>query len=59
MEANDDTDALLFTSGPTFARGQGNGELGMRLHGDLMMANGTWRVEIHSGPRTGLDGHHP
>ena len=44
MEANDDTDALLFTSGPTFARGQGNGELGMRLHGDLMMANGTWRA---------------
>tara|TARA_B100001939_G_scaffold336355_1_gene339382 strand:- start:146 stop:931 length:786 start_codon:yes stop_codon:yes gene_type:complete len=43
MEANDDTDALLFTSGPTFARGRGNGELGMRLHGDLMLANGTWR----------------
>ncbi len=44
MEANDDTDALLFTSGPTFARGRGNGELGMRLHGDLMLANGTWRA---------------
>ena len=43
MEANDDSDALLFTSGPTFARGRGNGELGMRLHGDLMLANGTWR----------------
>ena len=44
MEANNDTDALLFTSGPTFARGRGNGELGMRLHGDLMLANGTWRA---------------
>ena len=44
MEANDDTDALLFTSGPTFARGRGNGDLGMRLHGDLMLANGTWRA---------------
>ena len=44
MDANDDTDALLFTSGPTFARGRGNGELGMRLHGDLMLANGTWRA---------------
>ena len=43
MEANNDSDALLFTSGPTFARGRGNGELGMRLHGDLMLANGTWR----------------
>ena len=43
MDANEDTDALLFTSGPTFARGRGNGELGMRLHGDLMLANGTWR----------------
>lgn len=44
MEANDDTEALLFTSGPTFARGRGNGDLGMRLHGDLMLANGTWRA---------------
>ena len=44
MEANDDTKALLFTSGPTFARGRGNGDLGMRLHGDLMLANGTWRA---------------
>ncbi|HCX54616.1 MAG: hypothetical protein CBE01_000445 [Planctomycetaceae bacterium TMED241] len=44
MDANEDTDALLFTSGPTFARGRGNGELGMRLHGDLMLANGTWRA---------------
>ena len=44
MEANEDVQALLFTSGPTFARGQGNGELGMVLHGDLMLANGTWRA---------------
>ena len=44
MDANEDTDALLFTSGPTFARGRGNGELGMRLHGDLMLANGTWQA---------------
>ena len=44
MEANEDAQALLFTSGPTFARGQGNGELGMVLHGDLMLGNGTWRA---------------
>lgn len=44
MEANQDAKALLFTSGPTFARGFGNGDLGMVLHGDLMMANGTWRA---------------
>ena len=44
MDANDDSEALLFTSGPTFARGRGNGALGMRLHGDLMLANGTWRA---------------
>ena len=44
MEANVDAEALLFTSGPTFARGIGNGELGMVLHGDLMLANGTWRA---------------
>jgi len=42
LEANADLDALLFTSGPTFARGIGNGELGMRLHGDLLMGNGRW-----------------
>ena len=42
MEANDDQEALLFTSGPTFARGSGNGDLGMRLHGDLMLSNGLW-----------------
>ena len=44
MEANQDGQALLFTSGPTFARGFGNGDLGMVLHGDLMLANGTWRA---------------
>ena len=48
MEANDDTEALLFTSGPTFARGRGNGDLGMRLHGDLMLANGTWLLQFRS-----------
>ena len=42
LEANTDQDALLFTSGPTFARGQGNGELGMLLHGDLLLGNGLW-----------------
>ena len=42
MEANIDEEALLFTSGPTFARGSGNGDLAMRLHGDLMLANGLW-----------------
>jgi len=44
MDANEDGQALLFTSGPTFARGPGNGELGMILHGDLMLSNGTWRA---------------
>ena len=44
MDTNEDGQALLFTSGPTFARGQGNGELGMVLHGDLMLGNGTWRA---------------
>lgn len=44
LEANQDKDALLFTSGPTFARGRGNGELGMVLHGDLKLGNGTWRA---------------
>ena len=43
-EANSDPDALVFTSGPTFARGSGNGELGMRLHGDLLLNNGLWRA---------------
>ena len=42
QQANEDMDALLFTSGPTFARGQGNGALAMKLHGDLLMANGRW-----------------
>ena len=42
LEANTDLNALLFTSGPTFARGRGNGALGMRLHGDLLMGNGVW-----------------
>ncbi len=44
-EANDDGEALLFTSGPTFARADGHGELGMRLHGDLLMANGLWTAD--------------
>ena len=42
QQANVDQDALLFTSGPTFARGHGNGALAMKLHGDLLMANGRW-----------------
>ena len=42
LDANADEQALLFTSGPTFARGSGNGDLAMRLHGDLMLANGLW-----------------
>ena len=42
LEANVDKEALLFTSGPTFARGSGIGNLDMRLHGDLMLANGLW-----------------
>ncbi len=42
MEANIDEEALLFTSGPTFARASSNGGLAMRLHGDLMLANGLW-----------------
>ena len=42
LQANEDAEALLFSSGPTFARAYGNGDLGMRLHGDLLMANGLW-----------------
>lgn len=45
LDANDDEEALLFTSGPTFARGSGNGDLAMRLHGDLMLANGLWPAD--------------
>lgn len=45
LEANADHDALLFTSGPTFARGVGHGSLGMRLHGDLLMGNGLWAAD--------------
>ena len=45
LEANADEEALLFTSGPTFARGSGNGDLAMRLHGDLMLANGLWPAD--------------
>ena len=40
MDANADFEALVFSSGPTFARAPGNGDLQMRLHGDLLMANG-------------------
>ncbi len=42
LVANSDREALLFTSGPTFARSAGHGELGIRLHGDLLLANGAW-----------------
>jgi hypothetical protein len=45
LDANDDEEALLFTSGPTFAHGSGNGDLAMRLHGDLMLANGLWPAD--------------
>ena len=50
-EANADPDALVFTSGPTFARGRGNGELEMRLHGDLMLANGQWQAANRAAAR--------
>ena len=45
QDANRDEEALVFTSGPTFARSPGHGALGMRLHGDLLLANGLWRAD--------------
>jgi len=50
-EANTDPDALVFTSGPTFARGHGNGELAMRLHGDLLLGNGQWQAANRAAAR--------
>ena len=45
QDANRDEEALVFTSGPTFARSPGHGALGMRLHGDLLLANGLWKAD--------------
>ena len=50
-EANGDSEALVFTSGPTFARSLGNGDLGMVLHGDLMLENGLWRAGNRAAAR--------
>ena len=44
FEANEDPEALLFFTGPTFEKQFGRGELDMALHGDLMLSNGTWRA---------------
>jgi len=44
LEANEDPEALLFFTGPTFEKQFGRGELDMALHGDLMLSNGTWRA---------------
>ena len=44
FEANDDPEALLFFTGPTFEKQFGRGKFDMALHGDLMLNNGTWRA---------------
>ena len=44
FEANEDPEALLFFTGPTFEKQYGRGDLDMALHGDLMLSNGTWRA---------------
>ena len=44
FEANEDSEALLFFTGPTFEKQFGRGDLDMALHGDLMLSNGTWRA---------------
>jgi len=40
FEANDDPDALLFFTGPTFEKGHPGTPLGMVLHGDLKLSDG-------------------
>ena len=40
FEANKDTEALLFFTGPTFETGHPSEPLGMVLHGDLKLSNG-------------------
>ena len=43
-QANVDPDALLFFTGPTYERQPGRNDLGIALHGDLLLANGEWRA---------------
>ena len=43
-QANADTEALLFFTGPTYERQPGRHELGIALHGDLLLGNGEWRA---------------
>ena len=47
LEANEDSSALAFVTGPTYERQQGFNDLGIALHGDLLLANGQW----HAGNR--------
>ena len=42
LEANNDSAALLFFTGPTFEKGHPNKPLGIALHGDLKLRNGLW-----------------
>ena len=42
LEANEDSSALAFVTGPTYERQQGFNDLGIALHGDLVLANGQW-----------------
>ena len=44
LEANDDLDALLFFTGPTFEKGHPDTPLGMVLHGDLKLSDGLIRA---------------
>ena len=44
FEANDDPDALLFFTGPTFEKGHPDTPLGMVLHGDLKLSDGLIRA---------------
>ena len=43
-EANEDLDALLFFTGPTFEKGHPETPLGMVLHGDLKLSDGLIRA---------------
>ena len=42
LDANEDSSALAFFTGPTYERQQGFNDLGIALHGDLVLANGHW-----------------
>ena len=49
--ANTDSSALLFFTGPTYERQPRRNELGIALHGDLLLANGEWRAGNQAAAR--------